>query len=221
MFLTEFDINSGRRDARALLASRERLHAAVLGCFPPAQSATSDHRTLWRLDNARTRLPKLLIASPLRPDLTALNEQAGWNTGTPGRTAHYDPFLAGLDVGQRWRFRLTANPTSSVRPKDGGRGRRTAHVTAEQQLHWLVARAAQMGVAFPEDSVGAPAATVTGRDISRFAKASGGKPITLSVVQFDGLLEVTDPEALRRTLTQGVGAAKGYGCGLLTLAPSA
>lgn len=38
-------------------------------------------------------------------------------------------------------------------------------------------------------------------------------------VTFDGRLEVTDPAALRRTLTQGIGKAKAYGCGLITLAP--
>lgn len=37
-------------------------------------------------------------------------------------------------------------------------------------------------------------------------------------VTFDGRLEVTDPAALRRTLTLGLGKAKAYGCGLMTLA---
>ena len=35
MFLTQFDINVARRDAMRLLASPERIHAAVLGAFPP------------------------------------------------------------------------------------------------------------------------------------------------------------------------------------------
>jgi len=42
--------------------------------------------------------------------------------------------------------------------------------------------------------------------------------VTLVTVTYDGLLEVTDPDALRRTLTRGLGRAKAYGCGLLTLA---
>lgn len=44
-------------------------------------------------------------------------------------------------------------------------------------------------------------------------------PVSLVTVTFDGRLEVTDPELLRRTLRQGLGKAKAYGCGLLTLAP--
>ncbi len=42
--------------------------------------------------------------------------------------------------------------------------------------------------------------------------------VPLVTVTFDGRLEVTDPVALRRTLTMGLGKAKAYGCGLMTLA---
>jgi CRISPR system Cascade subunit CasE len=36
---------------------------------------------------------------------------------------------------------------------------------------------------------------------------------------FEGRLLITDPDALRAALVTGIGPAKGYGCGLLTLAP--
>jgi CRISPR system Cascade subunit CasE len=42
----------------------------------------------------------------------------------------------------------------------------------------------------------------------------------LSTAVFEGQLEITDTEAMRRSLTGGIGPAKGYGCGLLTLAPA-
>nr|WP_223186704.1 type I-E CRISPR-associated protein Cas6/Cse3/CasE [Streptomyces sp. CBMA29] len=45
------------------------------------------------------------------------------------------------------------------------------------------------------------------------------RTVSLTSVTYDGRLTVTDPEALRRTLTQGLGKAKAYGCGLMTLAP--
>ncbi|MBB1247270.1 type I-E CRISPR-associated protein Cas6/Cse3/CasE, partial [Streptomyces durbertensis] len=60
------------------------------------------------------------------------------------------------------------------------------------------------------------------------AGASGGgpdgsnprrQPVRLVTVTYDGRLKVTDPDALRRTLTQGLGKARAYGCGLMTLAP--
>jgi CRISPR system Cascade subunit CasE len=39
-------------------------------------------------------------------------------------------------------------------------------------------------------------------------------------VLFDGLLEVCDPIRLQQALECGLGAAKGYGFGLLSLAPA-
>lgn len=223
MFLTEFDINVGRRSGRQLLTSRERMHAAVLGCFPPDQSSQGSARTLWRLDQAATHAAKLLIVSPLRPDLTALNEQAGWTTGSSGRSADYSRFLEQLDNGQLWRFRVTANPTRSVRGASPGRGQRVAHVTATQQLDWLVTRAGSFGIAFPNDSAGQPSVTVTRRDAVRFRKgnAPSSHQVTLSIAQFDGLLRVTEADLLRMVLVQGIGPAKSYGCGLMTLAPTA
>ena len=44
-------------------------------------------------------------------------------------------------------------------------------------------------------------------------------PVRISKARFAGTLEVTDPERLRTTLTQGIGRGRAYGCGLLTLAP--
>lgn len=224
MYLTQFDINIGRREARRLLASPERVHAAVLGCFPPGQGSTDQGRTLWRLDRgSQSHDAHLMIVSPIRPDLRSLNEQAGWETGSPGRTAAYDEFLAGLTVGQTWRFRLTANPTATLRPssEERQRGKRYAHVTVAQQLQWLTDRAERCGFTLPPDSAGAPFATVTARDVVKFRRGTDGtgRTVTLSKATFDGVLHVIDVDALHHALVHGIGPAKGYGCGLLTLAP--
>ncbi|SES04446.1 CRISPR system Cascade subunit CasE [Propionibacterium cyclohexanicum] len=224
MFLTQFDINTGRRSAQRLIGSAERIHAAVLGCFPPGQYSADDARTLWRLDRGPSNhQTSLMIVSPLRPDLTALNEQAGWDTGSAGRSADYGAFLAGLSAGRVWRFRLTANPTVSLkRPGQGGqRGKRHAHVTAGQQLEWLLKRAARYGFTIPLDDDGQARAQVTGRDVLRFRRGPGatGRIVTVATATYDGVLEVNDPNLLRAVLTNGIGPAKGYGCGLLTLAP--
>lgn len=216
MHLTQFDINTGLRQSQRLLASPERLHAAVLGCFPPGQGSGPDGRTLWRLDRGPEKhRATLLIVSPLVPDLTALNEQAGWATGSPGRTADYDRLLQSLTPGRVWQFRLAANPVRSV-PVPGQRGRRVAHVTAAQQKQWLASKAAQIGVSFGTDD-GETSFEVTRREVLRFSR--GGSTVTLARAQFDGRLRVEDAAMLREALTHGVGPAKGYGCGLLTLAP--
>lgn len=218
MFLTQFDINVARRDAVRMMASPERLHAAVLSSFPPGQSASDDGRTLWRLDHGpSSHEARLMIVSPLRPDLTVLNEQAGWSTGVPGRSADYAPFLAGLRPGSSWRFRCTVNPTTAVRESARERGRRLGHVTAEQQLAWFIDRARRHGFSVTEADDGGPSARVTRREVLKFRRQ--GALVTLAVAQVDGVIDVADADAARLALTHGIGPAKGYGCGLITLAP--
>jgi CRISPR system Cascade subunit CasE len=44
--------------------------------------------------------------------------------------------------------------------------------------------------------------------------------VTLTRVTYDGALEITNTDAFRTVLTEGIGRARAYGCGLITLAPS-
>ncbi|MFJ4767622.1 type I-E CRISPR-associated protein Cas6/Cse3/CasE [Streptomyces uncialis] len=63
--------------------------------------------------------------------------------------------------------------------------------------------------------------SLTSRDVLRFSKHRDGPRVTLSTATYQGRLRVTDPDALRHTLLHGIGPAKAYGRGLLTLAPLA
>lgn len=44
-----------------------------------------------------------------------------------------------------------------------------------------------------------------------------GKQVEFSSLDYQGIAEVNDPEKLNRALTQGVGRAKAFGCGLLVV----
>jgi CRISPR system Cascade subunit CasE len=215
MHLTRMHLNPARRGTRHLLSSPQRMHAAVLSAFSPeAPLVEGDGRVLWRVDRSPDRLT-LFISSPSAPDLTHVVEQAGWPTGSnPWQTASLDGLLARLDTGQEWVFRLTANPVRSVSQPGGARGRRTGHVTAAQQEEWLQARAASWGF-------DALKCAVSERRHVSFPRRSDGSShtVSLSMATFDGVLRVTDANALRTSLVAGLGRAKGYGCGLLTLAP--
>lgn len=218
MYLTRFEINTARRGARALLASPQRLHAAVLAGFPPGRATTSDGRALWRVDQ-RDQHAVLYLVSPHRPDLTHLVEQAGWPTTEGWATRDYTPLLDRLATGQRWQFRLTANPVHSRRKtEDAARSQRFGHVTVTQQTDWLLRRAEQHGFTVAIGEHKEPDVAVRGRATLRFRRQD--QWVTLDTAVFDGHLEITDPAALRAALTQGIGHGKAYGCGLLTLAPT-
>lgn len=219
MFLTRMTINPQRRGARRLLASPQALHAAVMAGFADA-GPSQDGRVLWRLDTYSAHRVVLYAVSPDRPDFTHLVEQAGRPTTETWDTRPYDPLLNTLQRGQRWQFRLTANPARSGRRDGWADTKPLGHVTVKQQEQWLIDRSHNAGfqVVPRQDSLGDGDVdlAVVDRSVRRFRRDTG--LVTIATATFDGNLEVVDAQALRRTLTHGIGRAKSYGCGLLTLA---
>lgn len=230
MFLSRMQLNPARRDGRRLLSSAQRLHAAVLASFPdPPTGETGGPRVLWRLDQEGHKT-WLYVASPDRPDFLHIVDQAGWPASDQTWvTKDYGPLLDRLDAGQRWRFRLVANPVHKVRISDDEKEtKRRALVGAGARERWFLDRAERCGFQV------APAASdseaegdlgldlvLAGADVASFRKGDGEarREVTIARTQYDGVLEVTDADRLRAALAAGIGPAKGYGCGLLTLAP--
>lgn len=217
MYLTQMALNPERRSTRELVSSPQRLHAAVLAAFVPG--AADLGRILWRLDHPERHRLDLYIQSPIAPALEAMVDQAGWPNQPVWRTAPLSPFLDNLEGGQRWVFRLRANPVKSIRPAAGGRGQRVPLARPEEQLAWLAKRSESLGFRMVDGEHG-PNVRVTERRTDRFRRGSERGTVTLATAAFEGVLQVTNPSALRDTLVHGIGAAKGYGCGLMTLAPA-
>lgn len=179
---------------------------------------------LWRLDRGERHELTLWISSPYRPDLTSLVEQAGWAfQEEPWQTADLEHLLTRLRTDQQWVFRLTANPVVAK-----SRGRSRSHLvglTLPEQEKWLASRSDLCGFEVageagrPEGFANGKLA-VSNRRTIRFRRGQGGqgRQVTLSVATYDGTLTVTDPDRLREAMVNGIGRAKGYGCGLLTLA---
>ena len=219
MFLSRMFLNPRRRDARRLTADPQAMHAAVMSAFPP--DAHDAGRVLWRIDDDADRL-SLFVVSPTMPSFDHLQEQAGWSNQPTWDVRPYAQVVDRLMKGQEYSFRLAANPVRIVTGDDGVK-RRHAHLTAPQQLSWLIDRSDRLGVEFPSATgllEGEPSiaeVAVTGREQLRFRRQ--GHPMTLTRVRYDGQLRVVDPAALRAVMIDGIGKGKAYGCGLLTLAP--
>lgn len=226
MYLTRFRLNTQRLGARRLLSSPQMLHAAVLSSFADSPPVGGDGpRVLWRLDRTGKAETHLFIVSPDRPDLTHLVEQAGWPTTGRWQTYDYSPFLSRLREGDEWAFRLTANPVHTIRRTEEEPTKITAHVGPRHQQHWLLKRQEVAGFKIVEKPKerrlledDTHELLVHNQRQIAFKKNGHAKPVTLVTATFDGKLQVTDPIALRRTLTCGLGRAKAYGCGLMTLA---
>lgn len=216
--------------------------------LPTDSGSPGGPRVLWRLDRNAAAEVLLYVVSPDQPDMTHLVEQAGWpaaaTADAPGwQSRPYAPFLDRLTEGSMWAFRLTANPVHQIRRKDGEPTKRTAHLTPIHQMDWLLdaRRQERGGFLICEKSADKrllPDGTThkhrphhgdryelmvrDQRNLSFPKKGTGTvsrQQVTLVTVTYDGRLTVTDPDRLRTTLTQGLGKAKAYGCGLMTLVP--
>ncbi|STC69304.1 type I-E CRISPR-associated protein Cas6/Cse3/CasE [Corynebacterium pilosum] len=216
---TKFVISPAKREGRKLITSPNALHARVAQAFPPQQDSDAG-RVLWRLDK-RQHEHVLYIVGPNKPELETLSDDAGWD-GIPAQTADYDRFLDSLLKGQRWWFELVANPTQSKSRGEGKRGKVTAHVSVEHQLSWLRRKADLHGFSLPDGGLGEP--RVLSRDFLDFGRSDPEKNnrrsrVKVATVRFGGELEIQDVAKFRDALRNGIGRAKGYGCGLMTLAP--
>ncbi|MFC6081327.1 type I-E CRISPR-associated protein Cas6/Cse3/CasE [Sphaerisporangium aureirubrum] len=226
MHLTRFRFNTARVGARRVLSSPHILHAAVMSSFAEIPQPGEDGaRVLWRVDRNSRAETYLYLVSPDKPDLTHLVEQAGWPHTGGWQTFDYGGFLSRLATGDQWAFRLTANPVHTVRRNDDEPTKLTAHVGLHHQRDWLLKRQENAGFKVmekPEERRLAPQdeheLVIQDRRQLSFRKSRESKPVTLVTVTYDGRLQITDADAFRRTLISGLGKAKAYGCGLMTLA---
>lgn len=224
-YLSRVRLNPTRRGAQKLLTSPQAMHAAVMGSHPRLLDERVSGRVLWRIDQPAKHDIQVYVVSPVAPDFTGLLEQAGWPTQRDWDSTEYQPFLDKLNKGQLWSFRVTANPVRVLPKKPGDtrrRGRISPHVTADQQRGWLFKNGPTWGFSLPtHDSFGVQA-EVRDRHTVRFGRVSAEasrSTVSLSRASFTGLLTIEDPDALRSALVEGMGRAKAYGCGLMTLAP--
>lgn len=225
-FFTRMALNPARRGTRSLLTSPQRMHAAVMSSYPPVLTGEAP-RVLWRVDRRASHDVQLYVVSIRQPDLTHLVEQAGWPTSEAWQTTSYGPFLDRLQEGQLWRFRITANPVQ-VLPSGahGVRGKVTPLTKIASQEDWLRTQGLTWGfeVVDPPGDEGEAArgVLVTGRGQDAFSRQDPderARRVTITRARFDGVLRVRDPNVLRDRLVGGMGRAKAYGCGLMTLAP--
>lgn len=191
------------------------MHAAVEGVLPPERQG----RVLWRLERNGPHA-SLLVQSPERPSLEHVVEQAGWPDATGGapRIADLEPLLFSLARGRQFGFRARLNPVQNV-PAAEGRSTRRGHRTLAHQLEWFTRRAQEDCWGFRLLKHGEePTVGIVERERLRFVRDRGGAHVIIDTATFEGVIEVTNPSLLRNSLLNGIGSAKAYGCGLVTLA---
>lgn len=203
MFLARLQLNQSRV-AVNWAANSYRIHQRLRMAYP------DDTRLLFRIEDLPSNDgTQVIIQSHTAPDWSVFD-------GFPVllRPPEHKPFDPKLDVGRRYRFRLLANPT--VKKKDEqGRPVRLCLFKPEAQGAWLARKLTAAGVELVDFT-----AAEQGLQRSRKNPQKDESTQTHFAVLFEGILRVTDPVALRVAIESGIGSAKGYGFGLLSLAPA-
>ena len=214
MYLSRLILNPRTRRVQKEVAAPYQMHRSLMKAFPD-NLKPGDERVLFRLKtHPRTGALTLLVQSLTLPDWSWLAEPnaRGYLLPVDEPNPAVKSFDLNLVSGQVLAFRLRANPTVKRRFNEKDH-KRVGIYSEEKQIEWLKRKGEQGG--FRVLSVRTSnQGTVNGyirRDEERHK-------LKLLAVQFDGLLQVTDPNRLRETVRQGIGSGKSLGFGLPSLA---
>jgi len=209
LHLSRLVLDPTSAQARAEIQRPYEMHRTLSKAFVPveasesiARSALATARPLFRIDPGRQPgMVVALVQSRSVPDWTRLTVTPGYLLRPP-ETRTFEPIFA---RGQLLAFRLRANPT--VRRE----GKRRGLYQETEQATWLARKAESGGFAVEQ------AVPITENRALRARRKD--EHTEHVVVRFDGILQVRDPVRFAEILASGIGSAKAFGFGLLSVAP--
>lgn len=218
MYLSRLILNPRTRRVQRELAQPYEMHRSIMHAFRPHLQA-DEERVLWRVDEHPRLGLVLLVQSRELPDWSWLAEEGARGYLLPADEPNpaVKPFQLQPAVGQSFYFRLRANPTKRLSAGKGNTGKRVGIYDEEEQLAWLERKGEQHGFRVLQAQVSRDGKIKDQDAIHRDDKTH---KLELLSVQFDGILQVTDPDKLVAAVETGIGSGKGFGFGLLSLAPA-
>jgi len=205
-WLTQIIPDERRADVRRDLADVECLHKRIMRLVPDELGADARNLAglLFRVERRRDGT-RLLVQSQLEPNTGRLPPGYG-----QAEVRKLGPFLEALTAGAAVHYRLTANPSKRAGRTAGQKAGKIVPLRGADADAWWAARAPRCGLALR---------TLTGTPLDDVTGDRDGRRIRHALTRFDGLATVTDPDALRHAVLHGIGRARSYGAGLLSLAP--
>jgi CRISPR system Cascade subunit CasE len=227
MILSRLTLNLRSHAAIRDLADCQQMHRTILNFFPSAGAAPRrEFALLFRIECSSIGDPYVIIQSREIPDLGRL--PSGY-LAKPPEVKDVSEAYAALRPGMKLRFRLRANPTRKIDTKSGPggerrNGRRVDLRSDEARLGWLARKAAGAGFTILSVKCSTDVSDVRlvpqARSIGYRTDAGGERrKLTFASILFEGVIEMNDPAKFRAALDYGIGSAKAYGFGLLSIAP--
>lgn len=188
-----------------------QIHQAIWRLFPGQEEAERDF--LFRVEQMQNSVgANVLLQSALQPQN---HEQS------PLLLAQRE-FALNVPNGQGLRFRLRANPIKSIKDSSKGtvekKGKtftktvRVPLLHEEQQQAWLERKL--------QDFARLETLIIQPEPVTYFRKPKEGRGGKIQTVLFDGVITVTDSTAFAMQVAEGIGPAKAFGCGLLSVTRS-
>ncbi|MFQ5481020.1 MAG: type I-E CRISPR-associated protein Cas6/Cse3/CasE [Thermodesulfobacteriota bacterium] len=169
------------------------IHRLIWRLFPGRPDG--ERPFLYRVEGVKTGSMRLLVQSVVKPEPAS----DGIRILEGPRT--FEPVF---HKGSLLRYLLRANPVKKLKEARC----RVPLICEEDQRAWLERKL---------DAAARPVEVqVAQRNTLFFSK--GKMTGKIATVTYSGLMEVEDPELLGTLVTSGIGPAKGFGCGLLSLA---
>ena len=200
----------------------QSLHRRILS-LAPSHLGPSPRKTagiLYRAEHDHHGHHTLLIQSTHPLDLDAL--PIGYTTATDQRDL--TPLLTWCHPHATIRYRLDAHPTRSTSTHETDaqgrrtRGRRTP-LHHDDALTWWHHQAHTAGLHLhPHTTHATTQPRLTGHKPDPHTPDKTHR-FAIHVTRFEGTATITDPHALRTAITHGIGRARAYGTGLLSITP--
>jgi len=242
LYLSQLLLDPLSRRVQNELRAPYEMHRTLCHAFPGlSEEEWKEARVLFRADDDKKGALALLVQSHTAPDWSVFTERLNgrYLLGAP-KVKAWEPTF---HEGQRLRFRLQANPTMAQNVgKDAKRGVRHGLYREVERLDWLRAQGERLGFALPmfEETLRASETTPAlfrGRShvadfslqlpVCEMRDLNDGRRFPLkdnsnqfSAARFDGELRVTNPAEFAKAIESGIGRAKGFGFGLLSVAPA-
>lgn len=207
MYLSKLVLDPGHPQARRDLANPYEMHRTLSRAFAPAAD-TRPGRFLWRLESAAAGgagdEAVVLVQSAGQANWEAVAQQPGYTQALyPNKYIELAQLLQDARV---YVFRLACNPTVTRARK------RCGLVREADQMKWLERQAEAHGFKVLRSGIGRS-------ERMTIQQGRGGTRMTLQAVQFDGMLRAADVAKLGDALHNGIGHAKSFGLGMLSIAP--
>ena len=242
LYLSRILLNPRSRRAMSELLHPYEMHRTLMRAFPDTGNknpgdAREEFGVLFRTETSAKAdgTVKIYVQSLTEPDWSFLDRIDGYLDSRAGVSYEYKDVMPVLDKirkGNRFAFRLRANPTKRIgNREDPMKGKRVELFREEEQIQWLLRKSNEREKGLPggfallmEKGNDGPCCPVKvrpeGKMTGRRGKGEGKSMTTHLSVLFEGLLEVTDENAFLQTVVRGIGSAKAFGFGLLSLAPA-